>query len=42
LTGGYMSKYTVISNSMEPQGDALCCPCPAGLNVVYTNNCPSL
>jgi len=42
LTGGYMSKYTVVSNSMEPQGDALCCPCPAGLNVGYINGCPSL
>lgn len=42
LTGGYMSKYTVISNSLEPQGDALCCPCPGGLNVGYASGCPAL
>lgn len=42
LTGGYMAKYTVINSGMEPNGDALCCPCPPNLNVGYINSCPAL
>jgi hypothetical protein len=42
LETGVMSKYTTINNGTEPDGDAFCCPCPAGLNVGYANSCPSL
>lgn len=42
LVGGFMSKYTIINSGQEPDGEALCCLCPAGLNVGYGGSCPAL